>query len=232
MPAVDVMRHQSILDPHSVKWPIRVIGAGATGSRLIIGLLKLGISPELIHVYDNDIVEEHNLANQIYFREHIGKPKVVAINNLAKRLSGEICPHRMWVTKATPHEYLTGIVFMMVDTMLARKEIYETHIAYHADVQWLIETRMGVESGQVYTLDPQNQILNEKYQRTLFRDEDAEESVCGTRIAVGCTAELVSAITQWQFIRCIHYLIGRIAYGEIKPSLTFCVRPYIFINHK
>lgn len=70
---------------------IILIGVGATGSRLAVGLMELnealvqldrkGIDLTLI---DDDIVNKHNVSKQKYFEQDIGKPKATV---LAERLS-------------------------------------------------------------------------------------------------------------------------------------------------
>jgi molybdopterin/thiamine biosynthesis adenylyltransferase len=51
-----------------------VVGAGAVGNEVLKNLALLGVGE--IHVFDFDMIEEHNLTRSVLFREsHIGRPK-------------------------------------------------------------------------------------------------------------------------------------------------------------
>ena len=118
--AIDPTRHLSVFSPHAFgKKRVDIIGAGATGSRIVLSLAKLGV--ENIHVWDFDKVEEHNIANQIYGLENIGEPKVRALADVIKKSTG---------TAITAHDervdgskQLGEAVFLLTDTMESRKEI-------------------------------------------------------------------------------------------------------------
>ena len=60
--AINIMRHESVFNPADYPYPVHIIGAGATGSRVFAAITELGMKH--VHVYDPDVVEDHNLANQ------------------------------------------------------------------------------------------------------------------------------------------------------------------------
>lgn len=77
-----------VIDRDKIKGNIHVIGAGALGSQLIERLVRLNLASKII-AYDMDIVEEKNLNNQAFLYEHIGMPKVDAIQDLSARIDPE-----------------------------------------------------------------------------------------------------------------------------------------------
>jgi molybdopterin/thiamine biosynthesis adenylyltransferase len=95
MNLIDPRRHAEVFSPHaSGHWHIDVIGAGAVGSAIVLQLAKLGL--EKIRVWDPDVVEPHNLANQRYLQADIGAFKVEALARAVKDATGhDIEIHRV-----------------------------------------------------------------------------------------------------------------------------------------
>ncbi len=80
-------RQLDVLDvPRLARTPITVIGAGAVGSFTVLALAKCGA--ECITVYDDDTVESHNLPNQWYRLTDLGRPKVEALRELVREMTG------------------------------------------------------------------------------------------------------------------------------------------------
>ena len=89
MSALEVMRHLSVFSPHAFgNKRVDVVGAGATGSRIVFSLAKLGVAN--IHVWDFDKVEEHNIPNQVFSLSDIGKFKGEALKEIVAAEAGEM----------------------------------------------------------------------------------------------------------------------------------------------
>ena len=83
---VDPLRHLSVFSPEAFgNQRVDIIGAGATGSAIVLELAKLGV--QNLHVWDFDTVESHNLANQAFGPRHVGEKKVAALASLVKDLA-------------------------------------------------------------------------------------------------------------------------------------------------
>ena len=67
-------RQLDIVAPEQLAFPIVVIGAGAVGSATVVTLAKMGCSD--ITVWDDDLLEEHNIPNQLCKPAMVGRPKV------------------------------------------------------------------------------------------------------------------------------------------------------------
>ena len=196
--SIDPLRHISVFPPYAFgARRVDVIGCGATGSRIVLSLSKLGV--ENIHIWDFDIVEEHNLANQAFGLDDVGSSKVEALAKLVHKDSGvRVIPH---AEKVDGSQTFGEVVFLLTDTMASRKEIWERGIKFKLSGKLLIETRMGADNGRVYAINPckRNHIL--EWEKTLYSDEEAEVSACGASISVGPTAEIISGLAVWQMIR-------------------------------
>lgn len=207
---IDVSRHRDVFDP--AEWGSRrvdVIGVGATGSKVALALAKLGVRN--LHVWDGDVVEEHNLANQVYDQSDIGVLKHSAISRHIEAVSG-ILPmiHGWW----KGHKNMGEVVFCLPDSMEVRKKFCDTH-RVSMNTKLVIDTRMGASHGQVITYKPNDAESLERYEASLFSDDDAEVEVsaCGTAITVGPTADVIVGFAVWQFI---NYAAG----GEVVPELA------------
>lgn len=209
MTTLDIRRHMELFDPEKFEMPIHVIGAGATGSWLVLQLAKLGINGELIHAWDFDTVEEHNIPNQLYEIGQIEQPKVLALQGLVSLATGtEI--------KAINHKFkdqrLNGYVFLMVDSMETRRSIWETSIKMKSAVTHLIEPRMGLDIGRIYNVNPLDMKHIEKYEETYYSDAEAEVSACGTSQTVITSAMCTAS---W----CARQLINHVAGEELDNEI-------------
>lgn len=218
MSDISILRHQMIFDPHAFeRMPIHIIGAGATGSRVWLSLVELGLTN--LHVYDFDKVEAHNLANQIFFNEDIGKPKVEGLYKYYKRKTGQPPPPTMAFNNVkVDNQYFDtnsfpGIVFLLTDTMESRREIFNQLIRADKtecvssdtiDKQccYMIETRMASSYGNIFGINPFAPNEAEYWISTLVDDDDesTEVSACGSSISVGPTASIIANMAVWQMI--------------------------------
>lgn len=176
----DYRKQSELINTAEFDMPIHVIGAGALGSWLAFFLLKMGFNN--VNVYDFDKVEEHNLPNQMFREEDIGKYKVLALQGIYNDFFDDGSNFRLFsnIKKITEGEAkkLDGIVFCCVDSMRARKYIYE-NCYKDGDAELFIEGRIGLFGAYIYSLYDKNIDQNTKYERTLYDDEEAEVSACG-----------------------------------------------------
>jgi molybdopterin/thiamine biosynthesis adenylyltransferase len=196
--AVDILRHYSIFNADQLADKrIDVIGVGAVGSRLTLGLAKLGVRN--IRVWDFDTVEGHNVANQVYGNQHVGQKKAEAISAIIKEYTGTAITSM--ADRVTGEEELGPVIFLVTDSMKSRKEIWEKAIKNKMTIDAMFEGRMGIDSARVYWARPIQPSHQVNYEKTLYEDGEAEVSPCGSTISVGPTAETLSAMLQWCFIR-------------------------------
>jgi molybdopterin/thiamine biosynthesis adenylyltransferase len=187
-----------LFNPNTFNEPVHLVGVGATGSWVALSLAKLGVTD--ITVWDFDVVEEHNVPNQAFGIMDIGSYKVAALEKMILDLTGtKIKTQGVAVTK----QPLAGIVFLMVDSMKARKEIWENCLRYKPLVKHVIEPRMGLHVGRVYNVNPLSPTQVKAYEGTYYTDEEAdtsELSACGNSMTVISSAMHVASVCVRQFV--------------------------------
>jgi len=195
--------------------PVHVIGVGATGSWTAYLLAKMGVTN--LHLWDFDHVEAHNLPNQLFRLQDVGKPKVEALARIIKETTG-IKPtvHNVAVTGDTK---LTGVVFLLVDKMDVRQSIWKGAIKFKLAVDFMVETRMAIDNGRVYAIKPSNPGDIKLWEGTLYSSKEAEPSVC-TNISICPTVAMIASFAAWKLIK---WSRGE----EYQRELIICARPSI-----
>ncbi|MFA6594313.1 MAG: ThiF family adenylyltransferase [Candidatus Buchananbacteria bacterium] len=228
MSSINPTRHLQVFSPQEFNkagYKIDVIGCGATGSRLVLSLAKLGITN--IRVWDFDKVQAHNIPNQAFnLATDINRLKVEAIRDAVSAATGttiEICD-----TKVDGSQELGDIVFLLTDTMASRRMIWEGAIKLKAAVRLMVETRLGVESGKIYTIHPGRLSHINAWESTLCEDRVATPSACGAVVSVGATAEIISGFAQWQLIRWFQIQQGKET--DLANEIIFSLRPPMILT--
>lgn len=225
---IDPLRHLSVFSPHAFgRRRVDVVGAGATGSKIVLDLAKLGV--ENIHVWDFDQVEEHNIANQAFGLDDIGALKVEALAKLVKATTGTVI--HTHAERVDGSQNLGEIVFLLTDTMSSRKEIWDKSLKFKLKTNLLIETRMGADSGRVYTVNPNKPGHIKEWEATLYPDDETEVSACGASVSVGPTAEVIAGLAVWQMIRWFSIVQGSDE-DDLDNEIIFSLRPMMTISRR
>lgn len=167
-------RQLDILPPEHLDTPITVVGAGAIGSMLVWGLAKSGFRQ--MSVYDFDKIDVENMSCSLYRPKDIGRPKVDALAEIVREFADvKIYEFNERFTKNMNPE--SGIVVAAVDSMTARKLLWEIH-KNHDKTLLFIDPRMSAESGSIFALNPCDPAAAADYEATLYKDEDAVQERC------------------------------------------------------
>lgn len=179
---IDYTRGRDWFDPTEVDTRVTVIGAGGIGSSTVLFLSKLGISE--ITLYDDDLVEAHNLPNQLFPLGKLGFSKVDALAEVARTfgVSKLITKQQRWSAEDR-EEKLRGLVISGVDSMEARKEIWKG-IKGNFLVPRYWDARLGGEKVVIYSVNPRSQRECELYEKTLYSDEEAQPDPCTRRAVI------------------------------------------------
>ncbi len=213
---VNTLRHMQMFDAGAFgDRTVDVIGAGAVGSKTAMLLAKLGL--ESLRVWDADEVESHNIANQAFGQQDIGRPKVEALADRIERDTGlEIDARNEFLTPDTGEE-LGHVVYLMVDSMEARRTLFEGLMEYNFNVGLVVEVRMGPDSWRVYSFNPSLPDDIEGWKDTLYTDEEAVDqpggsgaeeeeeeeggTACNVSQTVGPTSSMLAGHATWQLLR-------------------------------
>jgi molybdopterin/thiamine biosynthesis adenylyltransferase len=170
---VEFLRQLDLVKPEALETPVHLVGCGGIGSCVALALGKLGC-PHLF-LYDDDRVEEHNLPNQLFRVTDVGRPKVEALAEILETFAG---------VRARTHvrrldgERLQGIVVSGVDSMLARKAIWQKSVRHRAGIPLFLDGRLGAEVCRLYAIRPADPDDVRSYERSLYDDSQALPIAC------------------------------------------------------
>ncbi|MDR0607512.1 MAG: ThiF family adenylyltransferase [Candidatus Peribacteria bacterium] len=194
---IDISRHKQIFNASTFDKRVDIVGVGAVGSKVALEVAKLGVKN--LHIWDDDVVEAHNISNQAFYKERdIGKRKVVALSEHIQQATGLI--PTVHDTKVDANTELGEVVFLLVDNMAARKEIFDG-LSYTMTTEVIIEIRMGTRSGYIYTIDPNDVEQIEFWQTNWYPDKEViQPSACGSKLSIGATSSIISGYAVWTFM--------------------------------
>lgn len=184
-------RQEELYDATNENDTAFVVGTGATGSWVALALCKLGIKK--LTMVDMDIIETHNIPNQLFGIEQAGMYKPFACEELCKLLGSgdtEIDANVIKLSKDNFNDVAPekiDVMFCLVDSMAARQELFEAALE-SGRVNTFIETRMGLTGYRIYIIDMNNQKEIDKYKKTWYSDDEAEVSACGHSQSIVSTA--------------------------------------------
>lgn len=182
---MDLNKSREFFDPNNVKGTCHIIGCGSIGSHVANLLGRYGI--KRIKLYDFDVVESHNLANQNFSNEQLGqlKTEAVADNILSFNEDAEITTYNEGWKKG---KRLSDFVFLCVDNIEVRKEIVEDNMM-NSNIKAMFDFRTTLEEGQNFFA---NWCIREERENLLatmdFTHEEAKAispvSACGFALSV------------------------------------------------
>lgn len=193
------MRQTDWYDP--MKRPtdrVTIVGAGGIGSWTGLALTKLGVPN--IKLIDFDVVESHNIPNQMYPIEAADRPKVEVLAEVCESFGGSSIEYS--IDKITEEGWengtgtLRGVVVAALDSMVARNNLWNQAICGNIHVPRLIDARLGGEKIVVYTVDPLNPEDKEFYEESLYTDEEATSDSCTAQSISDVGLAVASIITR------------------------------------
>lgn len=218
-PDIDYVRQHDLFPPDEFATPITVIGAGALGSYVVWLLAKMGCRE--ITVFDSDSVARHNLPNQIFGLREVRQKKVTALREVIRRDMGITIAARPVRFVRGP---LHGMVFACVDSMKARRAIWESSVRRQPAVELFIDARMGAEGGRVYAVRPTVRQEVDGYEQTLYTDAEAAENPCARR-AIAPTVVTIAGLAVSAMLNAVR---GYRVVNEVIVSL----RPLLLLHQQ
>lgn len=210
---MNLAKSRDFFDPeHVANQDIHIIGCGAIGSNLAENIARLGVSK--IHLWDFDIVEEHNLTNQLFTYKHLGEPKTKALAQMLQEINPEMHVHTH--DNGWNGEELKDFIFMGVDSINTRKNIVNTHRVYAGNIKAIFDFRMRLTDAQHYAATNSTEDLKRMLKTMDFTDEEAKEatpvSACNTTLSITPT---VRTITSYGIANFINFVLN----GKLKRMI-------------
>lgn len=182
---MDLNKSREFFDPNKVKVPCHIIGCGSIGSNVAELLARQGVEEFIL--WDMDIVETHNIVNQLYTEKHVGMKKTKALVDILSEINPAI-KRKTIIKEEYTDEILEGYVFMCVDNVEVRKQIIEVNYS-NLNIDAVFDFRTTLLEGQHYAA----KWTDTKYKRSLlnslnFTHEEAKTntpvSACGFELSV------------------------------------------------
>lgn len=175
MKTLNHAHQENLFDPRNAGRVI-IIGAGSVGSWLTEFLARMGVAE--LEVWDDDAVASHNVPMSCYRPQDISRYKVDALREIVLERTGvAITAHRERYTGQTS---LRGAcVISCVDTMESRRCIWERVKQERVSIGLFCDTRIGDAYVEVYSIEPHTKKDADRYDQTLFPDEEAKRQICG-----------------------------------------------------
>jgi len=202
----DYWRQEELVGLDQLQFPIALAGAGGIGSPVTLALAKLGCGD--ITVHDPDVVEPHNLPNQLYGPADLGRLKVDALGDILERLTGLRPRTHVQRLPSRPHP---GVIVAAVDSMAARAQIWADSVRMQPAVRLFVDARMGGEVGRMLAVNPADPDDVERYEATLHGDDAADPALCFQQ-AVGYSTLVIAGL--------VAAIVRRFAVGEQPPFET------------
>ena len=191
---MDLSKSYEFFQPDADDSMIHIVGCGSVGSTVAENLARCGVSR--FTLWDFDIVEPHNIVNQMFRQQDVGRTKVEALKDLLLEINPDI------TVKMKPEgwkgESMSGYVFLAVDSIELRKQIVET-IFDSIFVKAVFDFRTLLESAQSYGADWQDMQMKQNLLNTMqFTHEEAAAetpvSACGVTLGVATVVRIISAL--------------------------------------
>lgn len=181
---------------------VHIIGCGSVGSVVAENIARFGITD--ITLYDFDIVEAKNVANQMFTQKDVGRPKVDALADILKDINPDIEKSLKLEHNGYTNQRLSGYIFLCVDNIDLRREI-ATKSKNNFYIKAFFDFRTRLTDAQHYAADWKDKAMVEDFIATMaFTHEEAMESTpvsaCNTVLSVAPTVRAIVAYGVTNFI--------------------------------
>ena len=154
---------------------INIIGCGSVGSTVAELLSRHGLKNAKL--YDFDVVEEHNLVNQMFTTKNLYKPKLEAVYDRWVDVNPEAAKTIKLYGDGWDGQRLSGYVFLCVDNIELRKRIVEEN-KNNINIKAMFDFRTALDTAQHYAADWSKGSDIEALLDTMdFTHEEAEKNV-------------------------------------------------------
>lgn len=190
------LRHSGWLHSNMVDRPICIVGCGGIGSNVAMIAARMGFKEFIL--WDADIVEDYNLANQQFFPRHIGKPKVEALAELLQSFNPDIKvqTHNIFFNTSAHAENVSGFLVIATDSMKSRKDIYDT-FQFNNNISMVVEARLGFEHGEIHLIDPLKLDDCNRWYEKLVDDNLIPEGPCNQRLCSTLVTTMSALMVQY-----------------------------------
>ena len=221
--STEFLRQQSLINQAKLsQLRVAIIGAGSVGGFTALALAKMGVTS--FTIYDNDVVDTHNISNQFFAKESLDTPKVVAIAQELRRY----CPTAVDVEVF--NEFYSGqsldkhdVVIVATDNIEGRAAALEASVK-STKCLLFIDGRMGAETLRTFAFNPSVAVNRVKYYNDYIDGVANEELPCTARTIVYNVLMVASLLASY---------VKKFVNGESIPfQVLFNFQDYTFAKTK
>lgn len=193
---MNLSKSYDFFQPEKDTSKIHIVGCGSVGSTVAENLARCGVKNMVL--YDFDKVESHNIVNQMFRQQDIGRLKVDALRDILTDINPELIDSIEVKPEGWTGRMMSGYIFLCVDSIELRREIVEKHMD-NTFVKAVFDFRTLLESAQHYAADWSNYKMKKDLLNSMqFSHEEATEetpvSACGVTLGVATTVRLICAL--------------------------------------
>ena len=212
---IDLSKSYEFFQPEKCKESIHIVGCGSVGSTVAENLARCGMKNFVL--WDFDRVEPHNIVNQMFRQEDVGKLKVEALRDILVEINPEIKDSIELKSGGWNGKKMSGYIFLCVDNIELRRDIVEKHME-SPYVKAMFDFRTLLESAQHYAADWSDYKMKQNLLKSMqFSHEEASEetpvSACGVTLGVATTVRLICALG-------VNNFINFVKHGSIKKMIV------------
>jgi len=192
---MDLSKIHEYFQPENVIDRIHIVGCGSVGSTVAENLVRCGLIN--MTLWDFDKVESHNIVNQMFRAQDVGRNKAEALLDILCEINEDVRIKTKLKPNGWQGESMSGYVFLCVDSIDLRREIVKK-LMLSQTVKAVFDFRTGLEDAQHYAArwsDPEQR--QELLDSMDFTDEEAHPeavSACGVVLGVCPTVRTICAI--------------------------------------
>ena len=192
---MDLSKSYDFFQPEKHSDRIHIIGCGSVGSTVAEMLARSGVTK--MTLWDFDVVEPKNIANQRFIQADVGKPKVEALTRILSDINPDIIHDIKTMGEGWKGQKLSGYVFLCVDNIDLRREIVEKHFD-NIYVKAMFDFRTRLTDAQHYAAMWNDHKQKSNFLASMqFSHEEAKEetpvSACNVELSVCPTVRIVCA---------------------------------------
>lgn len=190
---MNLSKSYEFFQPEKNKEKIHIIGCGSVGSTVAELIARAGVTN--ITLWDFDKVEAHNIANQLFRKDDIGKPKVEALADMLAEINPEIKEQIVLKPKGWGNQVLSGYIFLCVDSIDTRRKFVERHMD-SPFVKAVFDFRTRLTDAQHFAADWSDEKSRENLLASMqFTTEEAKAetpvSACNVVLSVAPTIRII-----------------------------------------
>lgn len=199
---MDLSKSYEFFQPERYNDRIHIVGCGSVGSTLAENLARCGMTK--FTLWDFDRVEAHNIVNQMFTEQDVGRPKVEALRDILVNINPEIADKIELKPDGWNGKLMSGYVFLAVDSIDLRREIVEKHMNSPC-VKAMFDFRTLLESAQHYAANWSDYKAKQDFLKSMqFSHDEAKSetpvSACGITLGVATTVRLICGLGVNNFI--------------------------------